>query len=98
MIVTDRCRMIWKIPDGVASTLEPSTPAPRVTLRIPTTWPRPRTLVLREEPKPTHPRGRIPRVARLLALAYHFQELLDTAPLRLTPSWPSSPRRASPSS
>jgi hypothetical protein len=35
-------------------------------------------LVLREGPKPTRPRGRIPRVARLLALVYHFQELLDT--------------------
>jgi hypothetical protein len=35
-------------------------------------------LVLREGPKPTRPRGRIPRVARLLALAYHFEELLDT--------------------
>ena len=35
-------------------------------------------LVLREGPKPTRPRGRIPRVARLLALAHHFQELLDT--------------------
>ena len=29
-------------------------------------------------PKPTRPRGRIPRVARLLALAYHFEELLET--------------------
>jgi hypothetical protein len=29
-------------------------------------------------PKPTRPRGRIPRVARLLALAHHFQELLDS--------------------
>lgn len=35
-------------------------------------------LVLREGPKPTRPRGRIPRVARLLALAHHFEELLDT--------------------
>ena len=35
-------------------------------------------LILREGPKPTRPRGRIPRVARLLALAYHFEELLKT--------------------
>jgi hypothetical protein len=35
-------------------------------------------LVLREGPKPTRPRGRIPRVARLLALAHHFDELLKT--------------------
>ena len=35
-------------------------------------------MVLREGPKPTRPRGRIPRVARLLALAHHFEELLKT--------------------
>jgi hypothetical protein len=35
-------------------------------------------LVLRKGPKPTRPRGRIPRVARLLALAHHFDELLKT--------------------
>jgi hypothetical protein len=35
-------------------------------------------LVLREGPKPMRPRGRIPRVARLLALAHHFEELLET--------------------
>jgi hypothetical protein len=35
-------------------------------------------LVLREGPKPTRPRGRIPRVARLMALAHHFLELLDS--------------------
>jgi hypothetical protein len=29
-------------------------------------------------PKPTRPRGRIPRIARLLALAHHFDELLAT--------------------
>jgi hypothetical protein len=28
--------------------------------------------------QPTRPRGRIPRVARLLALAHHFEELLAT--------------------
>jgi hypothetical protein len=50
-----------------------------VTLRIPTHLAAPsHALVLREGPKPTRPRGRIPRVARLLALAHHFQELLDT--------------------
>jgi hypothetical protein len=35
-------------------------------------------LILCEGPKPTRPRGRIPRVARLLALAHHFQKLLAT--------------------
>ena len=34
-------------------------------------------LVLREGPKPTRPHGRIPRVARLLALTHHFVELLE---------------------
>jgi hypothetical protein len=59
-------------PDASASAL-------RVTLRIPTHMAAPsHALVLREGPKPMRPRGRIPRVARLLALAYHFQELLDT--------------------
>jgi hypothetical protein len=32
---------------------------------------------------PPLPRGRIPRVARLLALAYHFQELLDTGTVEI---------------
>jgi hypothetical protein len=36
------------------------------------------SLILREGPQPTRPRGRIPRVARLLALAHHFDELLKT--------------------
>jgi hypothetical protein len=50
-----------------------------VTLRIPTHMAAPsHALVLREGPKPTRPRGRIPRVARLLALAHHFEELLAT--------------------
>jgi hypothetical protein len=58
---------------------EADTPAEPVTLRFPTHMAAPsHALVLREGPKPTRPRGRIPRVARLLALAYHFQELLDT--------------------
>jgi hypothetical protein len=54
-------------------------PAQPVTLRIPTHMAAPSlALVLREGPKPTRPRGRIPRVARLLALAHHFEELLAT--------------------
>ena len=62
---------------GTGSAPEASTPG--VTLRVPTHMAAPsHALVLREGPKPTRPRGRIPRVARLLALAYHFQELLDT--------------------
>ena len=39
-------------------------------------------IILREGPKPTRARGRIPRIARLLALAHHFQELLDTGVVR----------------
>jgi hypothetical protein len=58
---------------------EADRPAERVTLRIPTDMAAPsHALILREGPKPTRPRGRIPRVARLLALAHHFQELIDT--------------------
>jgi hypothetical protein len=50
-----------------------------VTLSIPTHVAAPsRAFVLREGPTPMRPRGRIPRVARLLALAHHFHELLDT--------------------
>jgi hypothetical protein len=55
------------------------TPAQGVTLSIPTHMAAPsHALVLREGPKPTRPRGRIPRVARVLALAHHFEELLKT--------------------
>jgi hypothetical protein len=64
---------------GVAGTPDAETPAQGVTLSIPTHMAAPsHALVLREGPKPTRPRGRIPRVARLLALAYHFEELLKT--------------------
>jgi hypothetical protein len=70
--------MTRKIVASGASAPEADTPAQRVTLRIATHMATPsHALVLREGPKPTRPRGRIPRVARLLALAYHFQELLD---------------------
>jgi len=63
--------------DGAPGTPNASTQG--VTLRIPTHMAAPsHALVLREGPKPTRPRGRIPRVARLLALAHHFQELLDS--------------------
>jgi hypothetical protein len=62
---------------GAAGTPDASTQG--VTLSIPTHLAAPsHALVLREGPKPTRPRGRIPRIARLLALAHHFQELLDT--------------------
>jgi hypothetical protein len=64
---------------GAVGALEASRPAQRITLRIPTHMAAPsHVLVLREGPKPTRPRGRIPRVARLLALAHHFEELLAT--------------------
>ena len=73
--------------------------AQRVTLRIPTHMAAPsHALVLREGPHPTCPRGRTPRVARLLALAYHFEDLLKTGAVetqaefvelaKLTSSWP----------
>jgi hypothetical protein len=66
-----------KIMDGAAGA--PQAGAEPVTLRIPTHMAAPsHALVLREGPKPTRPRGRIPRVARLLALAHHFEELLAT--------------------
>jgi hypothetical protein len=69
--------VIRKITDGAAGAPEASTPG--VTLRVPTHMAAPsHALVLREGPKPTRPRGRIPRVARLLALAHHFEELLKT--------------------
>ena len=58
---------------------EAEPPAQGVTLSIPTHMAAPsHALVLREGPKPMRPRGRIPRVARLLAHVHHFQELLDT--------------------
>jgi hypothetical protein len=69
----------WEIVGSGADVAEPDAPAQRVTLCIPTHMAAPsHALVLREGPKPTRPRGRIPRVARLLALAHHFQELIDT--------------------
>jgi hypothetical protein len=69
--------MIRKITDSAASAPEASTPG--VTLCVPTHMAAPsHALVLREGPRPTRPRGRIPRVARLLALAHHFDELLET--------------------
>ena len=71
--------MTRQITDDATEVEETGEPAERVTLRIPTYVAAPsHALVLREGPKPTRPRGRIPRVARLLALAHHFQELLDT--------------------
>jgi hypothetical protein len=62
---------------GTAGAPDASTQG--VTLSVPTHMAAPsHALVLREGPKPTRPRGRIPRVARLLALAHHFDELLAT--------------------
>jgi len=67
-------------PDG---THEGDTPGERVTLSVPihlaTTT---RVTVVREGPKPARPTGRIPRVARILAQAHHFQHLLDTGVVR----------------
>jgi hypothetical protein len=62
---------------GVAGTPEAEPPAQGVTLHIATHMAAPsHGLILREGPKPRRPRGRIPRVARLLPLAHHFDELL----------------------
>lgn len=62
---------------------EGEAPGERVTLSIPihlaTSVHR---TVVREGPKPARPTGRIPRVSRLLALAHHFQLLLDTGVVR----------------
>jgi hypothetical protein len=62
---------------------EQDRPGERVTLSIPIhlATPSHRTIV-REGPKPARPTGRIARVSRLLALAYHFQNLLDTGVVR----------------
>jgi hypothetical protein len=62
---------------------EQDTPGERVTLSIPIhlATPSHRTIV-REGPKPARPTARIARVSRLLALAYHFQDLLDTGVVR----------------
>jgi hypothetical protein len=68
-----------KFVKDAAGTPEAEPPARGVTLCVPTHVAAPsHALVLREGPKPTLPRGRIPRVARLLALAHHFDELLAT--------------------
>jgi hypothetical protein len=62
---------------------ERDTPGERVTLSIPIHLATPsRRTVVREGPKLTRPTGRIARVSRLLALAYHFQDLLDTGVVR----------------
>jgi hypothetical protein len=64
---------------GAAGAHMADTPAQGVTLSIPTHMAAPsHGFVLREGPKPTRPRGRTSRVARLLALAHHFDELLAT--------------------
>ena len=62
---------------------EQDTPGERVTLSIPIhlATPSHRTVV-REGPKPARPTARIARVSRLLALAHHFQNLLDTGVVR----------------
>ena len=64
-------------------THEGDTPGERVALSIPIhlATPTHRTIV-REGPKPARPAGRIPRVARILAQAHHFQNLLDTGVVR----------------
>ena len=69
--------MTAKTMDDAAGAPEANTQG--VTLSVPTHMAAPsHGLILREGPKPTRPRGRIPRVAWLLALAPPFQDLLDT--------------------
>jgi hypothetical protein len=64
-------------------THEGDTPGERATLSIPIHLATPtRATVVREGPKPARPAGRIPRVARILAQAHHFQNLLDTGVVR----------------
>jgi hypothetical protein len=64
-------------------THEGDTPGERVTLSIPIHLAAPtRRTVVREGLKRTRPIGRIPRVSRILALAHHFQHLLDTGMVR----------------
>jgi hypothetical protein len=58
-------------------------PGERVTLSIPVHLATPtRRTVVREGPKSERPTGRIPRLSRVLALAHHFQNLLDTGVVR----------------
>jgi hypothetical protein len=64
-------------------THEGDTPGERVTLSIPIHLAAPtRRTAVREGPKPARPTGRIPRLSRILALAHHFQNLLDTGVVR----------------
>jgi hypothetical protein len=64
-------------------TREGDTPGERVTLSVPIHLATPtRRTVVREGSKPARPTGRIPRVSRILALAHHFQNLLDTGVVR----------------
>jgi hypothetical protein len=64
-------------------TREGDTPGERVTLSIPIHLAAPtRRTVVREGSKPERPTGRIPRLSRILALAHHFQNLLDTGVVR----------------
>ncbi len=67
-----------KIVKSAAGTPEAELPAQGVTLSIPSHMAAPsHALVLREGPKSTRPRGRIPRLARLLTLVHHVAELLQ---------------------
>jgi hypothetical protein len=64
-------------------THEGDAPGERVTLSVPIHLATPtRRTVVREGPKPARPTGRIPRLSRILALAHHFQNLLDTGVVR----------------
>ena len=65
------------------ATHEGDTPGERVTLSVPIHLATPtRGTVVREGSKPARPTGRIARVARILAQAHHFQNLLDTGVVR----------------
>ena len=64
-------------------THEGDAPGERVTLSVPIHLAAPtRRTVVRKGPRPARPTGRIARVARILAQAHHFQNLLDTGVVR----------------
>jgi hypothetical protein len=64
-------------------THEGDAPGERVTLSVAIHLATPtRRTVMREGPKRARPIGRIPRLSRILALAHHFQNLLDTGVVR----------------
>jgi hypothetical protein len=85
---------------GTAGAPDASTQG--VTMHIPTHMAVPsHGLILREGPKPTRPRGLIPRVAgswRSPTTSKNYSRRARLRPKPNSTSWPSSRRRASPRS